>query len=158
MKQFIGTKIIQAEPMNRGEYNNYRGWQIPNNENPEDEGYLVKYEDGYESWSPKEVFEKVYRESYGLTFGIALELLKKGEKVARLGWNGKGMFLTMTEGSIVPTENMRNDAVRTYYEEKQENNVKICSHIDMKAADGTMVIGWLASQTDMLAEDWVIVD
>ena len=64
----------------------------------------------------------------------------------------------MTEGSVVPTENMRNDAVRTYYEEKQENNVKICSHIDMKAADGTMVIGWLASQTDMLAEDWVIVD
>ena len=58
MKQYIGTKIIQAEPMNRGEYNNYRGWQIPNNENPEDEGYLVKYEDGYESWSPKEVFEK----------------------------------------------------------------------------------------------------
>ena len=92
MKQYIGTKIIQAEPMNRGEYNNYRGWQIPNNENPEDEGYLVKYEDGYESWSPKEVFEKAYRESYGLTFGIALELLKKGEKVARLGWNGKGMI------------------------------------------------------------------
>lgn len=158
MKQYIGTKMIQAKPMNRGEYNKYRGWEIPSNENPTDEGYLVKYEDGYESWSPKEVFEKAYRESYGLTFGMALELLKKGEKVARLGWNGKGMFLTITEGSVVSTENMRNDAVRTYYEEKQENNVKICPHIDMKAADGTMVIGWLASQTDMLAEDWVIVD
>lgn len=158
MKQYIGTKMIQAKPMNRGEYNEYRGWEIPSNENPTDEGYLVKYEDGYESWSPKEVFEKAYRESYGLTFGMALELLKKGEKVARLGWNGKGMFLTITEGSVVSTENMRNDAVRTYYEEKQENNVKICPHIDMKAADGTMVIGWLASQTDMLAEDWVIVD
>lgn len=158
MKQYIGTKIIQAKPMNRGEYNKYRGWEIPNNENPEDEGYLVKYEDGYESWSPKEVFEKAYRESYGLTFGIALELLKKGEKVARLGWNGKGMFLIMTEGSVVPTENMRNDAVRKYYEGNQEENVKICPHIDMKAADGTMVIGWLASQTDMLAEDWLIVN
>lgn len=158
MKQYIGTKIIQAKPMNRGEYNKYRGWEIPADENPEDEGYLVKYKDGYESWYPKETFEEAYRESYGLTFGVALELLKKGEKVARIGWNGKGMFLVMTEGSVVPTENMRNDAVRKYYEENQEEDVKICPHIDMKAADGTMVIGWLASQTDMLAEDWLIVD
>lgn len=158
MKQYVGTKIIQAKPMNRGEYNKYRGWEIPKDENPEDEGYLVKYKDGYESWSPKKTFEEAYRESYGLTFGVALELLKKGEKVARIGWNGKGMFLVMTEGSVVPTENMRNDAVRKYYEGNQEDDVKICPHIDMKAADGTMVIGWLASQTDMLAEDWIIVD
>lgn len=158
MKQYIGTKIIQAKPMNRGEYNKYRGWEIPVDENPEDEGYLVKYKDGYESWSPKETFEEAYRESYGLTFGVALELLKKGEKVARIGWNGKGMFLVMTEGSVVITENIRNDAVRKYYEGNQEDDVKICPHIDMKAADGTMVIGWLASQTDMLAEDWIIVD
>ena len=158
MKQYIGTKMIQAKPMNRLEYNKYRGWEIPTDENPEDEGYLVKYEDGYESWSPKEVFEKAYRESYGLTFGVALELLKKGEKVARIGWNGKGMFLVLTEGSEVATENMRNEVTREYYKSVNEDKVKICGHIDMKAADGSMVIGWLASQTDMLAEDWVIVE
>ena len=62
MKVYIGTKIIQAEPMNLGDYNNHRGWEIPKDENPEREGYLVKYEDGYESWSPKEVFERCYRE------------------------------------------------------------------------------------------------
>lgn len=67
MKKYIGTKMIQAKPMNRGEYNKYRGWEIPSNENPTDEGYLVKYEDGYESWSPKEVFENAYREYMGLT-------------------------------------------------------------------------------------------
>ena len=65
MKKYIGTKMIQAKPMNRGEYNKYRGWEIPSNENPTDEGYLVKYEDGYESWSPKGVFEKAYREYAG---------------------------------------------------------------------------------------------
>lgn len=157
-KTYIGTKMIQAKPMNRLEYNKYRGWDIPKDENPTDEGYLVKYEDGYESWSPKEVFEKAYRESYGLTFGIALELLKKGEKVARIGWNGKGMFLVLTEGSEVTTENMRNEVTREYYKSVNEDKVKICGHIDMKAADGSMVIGWLASQTDMLAEDWVIVE
>ena len=157
MKEYIGTKMIQAKPMTRGDYNKYRGWQIPADENPEDEGYLVKYKDGYESWSPKEVFEEAYRESTGLTFGVALELLKRGEKVARIGWNGKGMFLVMTEGSEVSTEKMRNDVIRGYYEKEGKDTVKICPHIDMKATDGTMVIGWLASQTDMLAEDWLIV-
>lgn len=60
MKKYIGTKLVQAKPMTRGEYNDCRGWQTPENENPEDEGYLVEYSDGYISWSPKEVFEKAY--------------------------------------------------------------------------------------------------
>ena len=60
MKQYIGTKLISAEPMTRGEYNTYRGWQIPENENPKDAGYHVVYSDSYESWSPAEVFEKSY--------------------------------------------------------------------------------------------------
>lgn len=60
MQKYIGTKLIEAEPMTRGDYNLYRGWEIPANENPEDEGYLIKYSDSYESWSPKEVFERAY--------------------------------------------------------------------------------------------------
>lgn len=60
MKKYIGTKLVQAKPMTRGGYNNYRGWQIPKNENPKDEGYLVEYSDSYVSWSPKEIFEKAY--------------------------------------------------------------------------------------------------
>lgn len=60
MKQYIGTKLIEAEPMTRGAYNEYRGGQIPANENPEDAGYLVKYSDDYVSWSPAWVFESAY--------------------------------------------------------------------------------------------------
>ena len=60
MKKYIGTKLIEAEPMTRGEYNEYRGWTIPADENPADEGYLVRYSDSYVSWSPKEVFDKSY--------------------------------------------------------------------------------------------------
>ena len=60
MKEYIGTKIIEAEPMNLGDYNKYRGWTIPEDEDPEREGYLVKYPDDYVSWSPKEVFEEAY--------------------------------------------------------------------------------------------------
>lgn len=61
-RTYIGTKTIKAHPMCLGSYNFYRGWTIPENENPEREGYLVIYPDGYESWSPKEIFEEAYHE------------------------------------------------------------------------------------------------
>lgn len=61
MKQYIGTKIVKAEPMTRGDYNNYRGWQIPADEDPTDEGYLMEYENGYVQWLPKEMFETDYK-------------------------------------------------------------------------------------------------
>lgn len=71
MKKYIGTKQLKAKPMNLGEYNKYRGWKQPENEDPNTEGYLVEYQDGgkpnderhegYISWSPKDVFEKAYK-------------------------------------------------------------------------------------------------
>lgn len=60
MEKFIGIKKIEAEPMTRGDYNDLRGWTIPKDENPADEGYIVKYSDGYVSWSPKQAFEEAY--------------------------------------------------------------------------------------------------
>lgn len=62
MKKYVGVKLIEAKPMTRGDYNKYRGWTIPEDENPDDEGYLVKYSDDYVSWSPKRVFDEAYRE------------------------------------------------------------------------------------------------
>ena len=61
MDTYVGSKAIKAERMTRGQYNKYRGWTIPTNENPDDEGYHVVYNDGYESWSPKKQFEEAYR-------------------------------------------------------------------------------------------------
>ena len=87
-----------------------------------------------------------------MDFSWALRQLKEGKKVCRLGWNGKGMFLTLQKGSTVKGELMRNEPAKSYYGSKE---VQIGAHIDMKAADETYVVGWLASQTDMLAEDWM---
>ena len=89
-----------------------------------------------------------------MDFGMALIALKRGDCVARKGWNGKGMFLTLQPGSEVEGEKMRNEGAKNFYEGMK---CKIAPHIDMKAADDTYVVGWLASQTDMLAEDWEIV-
>lgn len=89
-----------------------------------------------------------------MTFGEALEELKKGKKVARNGWNGKGMFLVLQNGSEISGNDMKNEPAKNYY---GDSKVKICPHIDMKAADNSYVVGWLASQTDMLSEDWNVI-
>lgn len=70
-KLYEGTKRLHAQPMSRGEYNAYRGWEVPAGENPADAGYLVEYQDGgkandsrhagYISWSPSDVFERSYK-------------------------------------------------------------------------------------------------
>lgn len=93
-------------------------------------------------------------EDFADSFSWALEQLKEGKKVCRSGWNGKGMFLTLQEGSTVTGTMMRNRPAKEFY---GDSEVKICPHIDMKAADGSYVVGWLASQTDMLADDWGVV-
>ena len=58
MKPYMAAKQVMAGPMTRGAYNEYRGWDIPANESPSEEGYLIKYPDGYVSWCPKGQFEK----------------------------------------------------------------------------------------------------
>jgi len=94
-----------------------------------------------------------------MNFAQALEALKTGKKVARHGWNGKGMFVYLVRGTVLEAFELRNEA-ETHVGENLPpySHVKINSHIDMKAADGSIVVGWLASQTDLLAEDWEIVE
>lgn len=149
MKQYIGTKIIEARPMNRGEYNEYRGWTIPADENPADEGYLVKYPDGYESWSPKPVFDEAYRETTGMSFGLAIEAAKKGKKIARAGWNGKNQYVELAYGISY----MNNAA-----EVVNVNHDNIGNKAFAFVGTSGVQMGWLASQADMLADDWRIVE
>lgn len=60
MQKYIGIKLIEAEPITLGDYNKFKGWEIPKDECPLSEGYMVKYSDDYISYSPKDVFEKAY--------------------------------------------------------------------------------------------------
>lgn len=150
-EEYIGTKRIEATPMTRLSYNDYRGWTMPEDENPTDEGYLVRYSDGYISWSPKKQFEDAYRKSGEMSFGHAIEMLKAGYKVARMGWNGKGMFLYYVPAASYPP--CTDIAMEAFNGE----NVPYGAYIAMKTAQGN-VVPWLASQTDVLSEDWAIVE
>ena len=76
-----------------------------------------------------------------MDFGEAIRKLKEGKKVARQGWNGKGMYIT-----LIPAGNAS----------FQGYDMQDC--IGMKTANDVMQPGWLASQNDMLAEDWCIVE
>lgn len=150
MRKYIGTKMIQAKPMTRGEYNKYRGWVLPADEDPDVQGYLVRYPDGYESWSPWDVFEEAYRLTDVMNFGLALEAAKMGEKIARAGWNGKNQYVFLAHEPDFVT-----DADISAFDGK---DVEVCDVLVMKTAQDKFCMGWLASQTDMLADDWYIVE
>jgi hypothetical protein len=93
-----------------------------------------------------------------LDFGAALAALKQGHRVARSGWNGKGMWIALTPGSLIPSDLARAGAAQLAVKHQEGEFLSIGAHIDMKAVDGSLVVGWLASQTDMLAEDWTVLD
>ena len=86
-------------------------------------------------------------------FGGAIFQAKLGEKIAREGWNGKGMFITYVPGSKVTLQ--PGSAYAKLFPKRK--GVIIDAHFDMFTAQRTMQPGWLASQADILANDWVIV-
>lgn len=160
MYRYIGVKEINAKPMNLYDFNAYMGRTVSEGDDVI-EGYLVEYTDGgqanteefngYVSWSPKDVFERAYRKTEGMSFGLAIETMKKGNKVARAGWNGKGMFIVM-----MPEFPRVNDRAAKFIGEDKPLDCQ--PYIAMYNAQEQWVPGWLASQTDMLADDWVIVE
>ena len=83
-----------------------------------------------------------------MNFSQALVEVKKGSKVKRKGWNGKGMFIFLVIGS---TFKVNRPPLLGIYPEGTEINYH--AHIDMKTAD-EMIVPWVASQTDVLADDW----
>lgn len=149
MKQYIGTKIIEAEKAFRVDgkviTRDYRevlgGIHV-------ERGYKVRYADGYESFSPQEVFEEAYRETSGMNFGLALEAAKKGARIARAGWNGKGQYVELACCiSYLTTSGLHVNA----------NHDAIGNKALAFVGTSGVQLGWLASQADMLADDWMIV-
>lgn len=150
MKKYIGTKMIEAEPVLR----NMRGELIPINmpvslDELVEQGYKVRYPDGYESFSPKAVFEEAYRPTDGLSFGLAIEAAKKGMKIARRGWNGKNQYVELAER--ISYENAAHEVINAKHEAIGNKALAFVGTSGVQ-------LGWLASQADMLADDWVIVE
>lgn len=97
-------------------------------------------------------------------FSIALDHLKAGKRIAREGWNGKGMFLLLAGGYTVAKENLRPNGpiTKEFLESRGLQEMEILPHIDMWTVNShgrqAYLSGWLASQTDLLSNDWIILD
>ena len=142
---YMGTKAVLAHEMTQNEFNKYMGQE--QTENCDYAGYLTEHMDqtrgpnhkdhkGFITWTPRYAFDVLYSKNGKLSFGDAVELLKSEKRVTRSGWNGKGMWLELQ----IPDAHSKMNLPYIY----------------MKTADGGLV-PWLASQTDILAEDWQLI-
>lgn len=101
--------------------------------------------------------EAVLHEGEEGTFGQAIESLKFGRKVARKGWNGKGMFLWLKPFALVKSEWCKDPKLKEIAD-KNGGEIEALGTICMKTADDKILTGWLASQSDILDNDWVLVE
>lgn len=116
MHNFIGTKRVLAKPMTRGDYNLYRGWDLPANENGDDAGFLVEYVDGgqsnhpahagYISWSPASVFYKAYQAQPVIAEYSADDIATE-EMIKARGLNARRVSLDELHASIASIEVVR---------------------------------------------------
>lgn len=117
-------------------------------------GYMftTSKDDRYPQFMSKDEFEKSCRSAEDMTFGDALEAMKQGKRVARKGWNGKNMYVFLA--TDVEFNTMAD--ISEFY--GSADGVEVLPMCVLRTAQGNMQPGWLASQADMLAEDWYIVE
>lgn len=156
LKQYIGTKMIQAAPALRieSEGGNVRVELLADKPvtmptDTVDMGYKVIYPDGYESFCPLDAFEEAYRPTDDMSFGLAIEAAKKGKKIARRGWNGKDQYVEI--GTDFAYRTTDDQGVLVAHED-------IGTQALVFVGTRGRQVGWLASQADMLADDWYIVE
>lgn len=170
----IGTKVVELFPMNRGEYNQYRGWQIPENEDPSDEGYLVEYRDGgkpndprhkgYISWSPKSVADHSYKPAdTPHTFLTAMTFMDVGVKVRRTSWPEGVWIRIINPNAPRPDDPSQVSAVNPpfnpYFRVSENNPEEVGKLLPwfVKNDVNNHLVPWSASYQDVMAQDWVVV-
>ena len=160
MKKYIGTKVIMAEPMTMTEAQKVLSRELTQS-NIEEDGYLVEYENGYKSWSPKSMFEKAYREVGSVNFGGAINLLKAGLAVRRKGWNGKGLFIVKQvpshiTGDIIPGMQSLPQSAKDILMSRENPHIDYTNQMLIINPDGR-ADSWVPSSSDVFAEDWEVV-
>lgn len=135
MEMYLGAKIVKARPMLAGQAVVLLNREISvANADAEGNGYLVEYEDGYQSWSPKEQFEKAYRRTSGMTFGLATEAMLKGMLCELPGWEDKSIGIQLPGDNSVST-------LPYYYQTSQG-----------------LTLPWIPSHIELLSTAWRLTE
>lgn len=109
------------------------------------------------NWSNSAPSSMANLQKKGIDFGVALCWAKKGRRIARAGWNGKGMYLWYMPAATVKAEWCREPHLKALAE-ANGGEVECLGTMRMKTADGKVLTGWAASQTDMMATDWYVLE
>ena len=119
-----------------------------------EDGYIfTTFEDDmYTQFMVADTFEKLCRSTDSMNLGDALVALKQGQRVARKGWNGKDMYVFLADDAEFNTV----ADISEFY--GSSDGVYVAPMLVLRTAQGNLQPGWLASQADMLAEDWYIVE
>lgn len=159
---YIGVKIVKGFPCDAEQAHEILDRPVAVDDSAGKQGYLVTYEDGYQSWCPKKQFEDANRPCDAMPFGHAIEAAKQGKKIARHGWNGKHMFVVYMPALQLPPFNTQgtnrkvNDRTAKFIGEDEFLDCQ--PYFAMYNAQKQWIPGWLASQSDMLSDDWFIVE
>lgn len=166
-KQYIGVKVVQAVPAKM--VNGFiwpEGLPLPEQKSePEgccsnevsvniETGYCVLGDNVYPEWVSKEAFERAYRETDGMDFGLAVEAMKSGLRVARWAWYRQS---NETYPFLADQVECHANADLSEFEDLEEG-VHVSDMLVLRTEKATLMPGWLPSQEDILAEDWYIVD
>jgi hypothetical protein len=128
-------------------------------------GYYVRVDDGHDFYCPATRFENAYLllgeapdvlTEQQMTFGQALDALKRGQKVARRGWNGADQWIALGKGAHLGAEEFWNEHTRDFAE-TNGGYATVRPYFILKTAQQDILMGWSPSQSDALAEDWLIV-
>lgn len=159
--KYIRSHIVEAEPCTLGEWEAKTGKKWNEADRPRsDEGYKCDYPDGYSGWCPKAEFEKVSSPVENMTFGQAIDACRyRGAKIQRVNWNGEGQFVVYQDcATLFPlTPEQRKEASP----EPMLEATSACfvfHFVNRKTGETGIQVGWLASQADMAANDWRIVE
>lgn len=168
MKKYIGLVSLLAIAMTFEAFSKHQGSEMKDHVDGTAEGYLVKYENGFEFWVSKEEFEKSNKPCNRLTFGHAIEALKHGKRLAREGWNGNNMFIFMQvpaiiNKDIVPKMQSLPDDVKAEFQKRFDNPSEQIDAIYYQnqiamVSSSNVITGWSPSVSDALADDWTILD
>jgi hypothetical protein len=142
MRKYIAVKIVEAEPETKDGKEGYKVVYPKEPDQPK----------GYVSWCPKEVFERHNRETEAMPFSLAIEAVKQGKRIARKGWNEKNQYVF-----LIPDYNFKREGIPALETDSRED-VTFWGCLCIMTTCGKVQMGWLASQGDMLADDWYIVE
>ena len=154
-QKYIRSHIVEAEPCTLGEWEAKTGKKWNEADRPRtDEGYKCDYPDGYSGWCPKSEFEKVSSPVENMTFGQAIDACRyRGAKIQRANWNGIDQYIEYRECAVLFPDDGSGEI------KHESTSYAFVFHFKSRKTGETGIqVGWLASQADMAASDWIILD